>query len=739
MSRSRTPSASPETPPANPRGVGINGPAVLAGIATSLLLTRCFVPAESAAQGDTLWITSLWLLLGAVAPFFPRSTAAVRPDRLDSALMLWIGFQVLSALVLVHGATGERRLAMNLLWEWLAIAVSWFVFRYRVPGSAQRILVPALLTTGIVLAGYGIFQNRVEHPRLVARYGPLFDRLHAATGTEAAALRQQLGREGIPTEGPAQVLFEKRFRDSQEPIGLFALANTFGGLLAVCLVLVIAQAFRSERSFRQTARWAAAAGVIAFCLLLTKSRTAWVGTTVGIVGIVLQERAAVLRSVLVKTAGLVLLSVLVLTPILLSLGALDQQVLTEAPKSLAYRIQYWQATGRLIADYPLLGVAPGNFRQHYLRYKLPEASEEIADPHNLILETAATGGLVSAAALMAFLALTLFRLPRIATEEIPADARSVDPAWWIVLATGGGAFIAFAGLLMTAGIWEDRLLILGVIWPCVAWAFRPARPGDARAPAWAGLLALIVHLLGAGGIGMPGIAQLIVVLAAVCQPALPSTLAVQRRCTTRNLAVSALALLLLAGLSWDGGRAVAARRSLEAGIQTGWSPDPSNMDPTRAAFERATEQDPWSAEPWRLLAEWTLPRIPANESWQTGVDLLKEVLARDPVNSWTPRMLSLLAMREWETTRKPQAATEAVTWARQATQRYPTSSQLAAELAIALEAAGDAAGAVAAAQRALQQDDLTKHYGHVDRYLPPALRQRMQGLAEDPSRTPSTP
>ena len=39
----------------------------------------------------------------------------------------------------------------------------------------------------------------------------------------------------------------------------------------------------------------------------------------------------------------------------------------------------------------LLGVGPGNFRQHYLQFKLPQSSEEIADPHNLNIQLEING------------------------------------------------------------------------------------------------------------------------------------------------------------------------------------------------------------------------------------------------------------------------------------------------------------------------------------------------------------
>ncbi len=64
----------------------------------------------------------------------------------------------------------------------------------------------------------------------------------------------------------------------------------------------------------------------------------------------------------------------------------------------------------MIAEHPLLGCGPGNFKNAYTAYKLPEASEEVADPHNFVLEIWATAGtltmLVFVAALGGFFWVT---------------------------------------------------------------------------------------------------------------------------------------------------------------------------------------------------------------------------------------------------------------------------------------------------------------------------------------------
>ena len=55
-------------------------------------------------------------------------------------------------------------------------------------------------------------------------------------------------------------------------------------------------------------------------------------------------------------------------------GGLDRFVVTEAGKSLEYRREYWIGAWGVIQEHPLVGVGPGNFRQHYLAHKLAKSS-----------------------------------------------------------------------------------------------------------------------------------------------------------------------------------------------------------------------------------------------------------------------------------------------------------------------------------------------------------------------------
>lgn len=726
------------------------------GLLMAAFFVRFYLPAESAAQGDTLWIAALGIICGLVGVVAARGkvTAAFRWDWRDAAVAVWIGGQVAAGLWVVFG-TGDKRAAINMIWEWAGVGMIWLSLRCAlVEESLRRSVVLALIVTGTVISGLGLYQHYVSQPQVVAEFGPLFDQLRA--GNDSVAIRQKLARAGIPTEEPGLTLFEKRLRDSREPLGLFALANTLGGFLAVCLVLSLGQilaAARLREGWSRMLPWLTIVGTIGWCLLLTKSRTAWIGCIVGIAVLVASRFRFSPRSRNWLIGGVVTTGLL--AALLFRFGGLDRQVLSEAPKSLSYRLQYWQATCRMIADHPWAGVGPGNFRQHYLRYKLPAASEEIADPHNLFFDVAATGGVFSLAGLVAFLVLVgvpRVRRPRAAGTESPAEESVRGPetksgvppgvacppvrsvAFWCAGAAGP---IAFVSLLCFAGEWEDRLLILTVVWLAIAWVVSTIRPGvvpqqeDFLSP-FAALATLCVHLLGAGGIAMPAISQLLLALAAIS--ARTAACAVPRACSPRRglavrLAVAGVLLLAFTGListalrpdarlRWWMQRADASLAGAEGGERV-----------AQECYRQAAEADPLSPEPWRHQFELASAREnQSNESFETAVKQLREVMARDPVNFWGPRAMGKLWLARWRTTHEINDAKESVIWLRRAHQSYPTNAELLAELAFGLQAAGEGKESVAAAQAAIRQDEIYRKNGHVDRYLSRDTLIRLQQL-----------
>src|SRR5262249_1649890 len=138
-------------------------------------------------------------------------------------------------------------------------------------------------------------------------------------------------------------------------------------------------------------------------LILTQSRTAYVGMVVQLILLSvfygrwfvssMRARASSIRLAAVGLGVFAVIGGIIF--VAWQRGKIDELVFTQAAKSLEYRKQYWQATVQLIRDHAWTGTGPGNFRGHYLRYKLAESSEEIADPHNMVLEVIATSGVVA--------------------------------------------------------------------------------------------------------------------------------------------------------------------------------------------------------------------------------------------------------------------------------------------------------------------------------------------------------
>jgi tetratricopeptide (TPR) repeat protein len=414
-------------------------------------------------------------------------------------------------------------------------------------------------------------------------------------------------------------------------------------------------------------------------------------------------------------------------------GGLDRQVFTEASKSLGYRGQYWQSTMRMIADRPLVGCGPGNFKSAYTRYKLPEASEEIADPHNFLLEVWATAGTPAVLALVALLGVFAWRIVRAEqarsnpihrVEEDRTNAVTTNgPEQPGFVAAGGIAGLVLAVPLGMVTAAPPGLAVLwlglpaaaaagGLLWP---WIQRGRLP--AALPA-VGAAVLLVNLLAAGGIGFPGVAGTLWLLLAVglnaAEPE-PSQ-------TVPRLAGAAAAVFVLAmGVSCYTtayGPVMVARGRVQAALR----------DPARAGQHllEAAEADPLGAEPWKQVAALLFAR------WQEEPD--KELLDNfekcvDAAASLEPNSAAThfqigrwydLAFRQAGEKSELDKAIEAY---RRAVELYPTRTLYRARLALALKAAGDGPGSEEQAAEALRLDALTPHK---DKKLPAELRQKLE-------------
>lgn len=144
---------------------------------------------------------------------------------------------------------------------------------------------------------------------------------------------------------------------------------------------------------------------LALCLYLTYSRGAWLlGLPAALIFIGMMRG----RRGRIVAAGALAVAILALAPILHTPRVTSLLTLGSGTNFL--RLVLWEGTARMIAANPIFGVGLGNFMRHYPRHMLPEGGHEpvVFHPHNLLLDTWTSMGLVGIAALT-WLQVAFFR------------------------------------------------------------------------------------------------------------------------------------------------------------------------------------------------------------------------------------------------------------------------------------------------------------------------------------------
>jgi O-antigen ligase len=729
-------------------------PLLLAGM-TALLVARPLYPSESAAaQGDGLPMVMLWLALAALWLLggIGRKRTAIRFGPVDAAVLVLVAWQAFAAAYAVR--YGSPRPALNMLWEWVGAGTMFFVARQliREPGEA-RAVVAVMLSLMAAISVYGMYQSAIEMPARQRDY--------------AANPEGQLRANGLdyPRGSPAREVFERRLAN-REPTGTFALTNSLAAALAPWLVVGLWLVAAAWPGRWRTAAWLMCLVPIAVCLVLTKSRSGYVAVAVGVVWLAVSR----LRIRPRWFVAAVLLVGMAASAVVFS--GIAKAPLARAVTSFGFRLQYWQATLRMIADRPLLGCGPGNFQDVYTQYKLPEASEEVTDPHNFMLEVWATAGTPALVALAAGLGLFATRLCRerppwrsLPPTERPepragaphsADGterhgkerhgvRSLQPASphaWIAIFIGALAgFLISKPLGMISNAPPSTLAIvfglpvaaicLGALIPWVRHgAFPPAVTG-------AGLAVLLIDLLTTGGIGIPAVAQslwLFLVLGLnVLDLSDLARSAAQPRSAPRGVVILLLAICI--GLSYACNRTSYTR---VLPCQSDWrSAVSESLAGKRQSaldlMQRAVEADPLSADAAGFLSElyletWLANLDPADYEDFKRYDTLARRLAPEAAPIW--RASADRYRRAFEKANvlgqhlQPQAIEKAVEVARQTVKLYPTSAADCAALAMIYKLAGDEVSYRHEAEIALELD---RRMPHQDKKLPDEVRRRLEG------------
>lgn len=746
----------------------------------SLLMASSLWVAEEAINGQGLHLVVLWfgLLIVAGLRLWQRDGLTVpRWSLADAGVgLLFLGHAVSTLWVFL--VQGDRRSAMNLTIEWGGLAAAWCLLRTLVatPSSDGKRMSAAisemLLAVAVGLACFGLWQHHVFYRQASQEYLAARKELDEALKSntpgglsKASQLVAEFRRQGIPLDGPARQLWENRLLHSTEPLGPFALTNTLAGLLASAFVLQAGLLIRllgnrDRKSLRTIGVWVFQAILLLYCLVLTKSRSAWCGAFVGIVIVlIMRSRAAVIGTTLrwLLTGGFVAGILVVIVGLF---GGIDRQVILESPRSLQFRLFYWTGTLEMLAEHPVFGAGPGNFRQLYLPYKAVESSEEIRDPHNIILDAWSSSGLIGLAG-FGLLCVCLVRYVRTdgrTSEQTTRFVRTGRLAMWSTIV----GFLLHFGWEWVSGRsadfeWPRLLLLSGGLLPLVR---GPVAIDGGRGCWIPAAAALLVHLLAAGGFEMPVVMLMLLVFTglSVSDTVIPTSSAMDSNAELpplrSGMMVAALGMAGIVVTCLYGLHPVVEADRLLAAAQSDAERFPNSSQVFRS-FAESAKADPWAVLPRQRFAETLSYKLRelqylSRQSENSGDDFRQQLETRaselqEPALSACEDLISvdrrglsgflvrsecLQALADILGDRKllEQAAQNQVV----VSQRNPTASDVWLRLAELHQKCGNMESASQAAVRALEIDEINHAWGHQDQYLSADNVRILKALAASP-------
>lgn len=622
---------------ADVRHAVLNPLSIAAAMFSGAIVYLAYFPNDSVSveRGDALWFTFLTMIIGAVCVAFGTRVGAWSRGSV-AELVLRFGpwclavWMMLAAWGTSSGAspTGNLRSATNEGWFWFAAAAMFVSARVLSESLAfRRAVTTLMMVSAFGLAVYGLHQYFVSLPEMRLQYQENPERVLELAGWDA------------PEGSSERMVFENRLLDGG-PTGTFALANSLAAILLVGVVAGVG-VIRRRMGPWTVVQWVAASLVVVVCLgslLSTRSRSATLAMLVGI-GLVLAVssiRGRNKRGLWIAIGAVACLGVVIIAA-LATIG--NREWFEEAPASLAFRFQYWRSTWQLVIDHPWFGAGPGNFKALYEQYREASAHEQIAEPHNLFVETLASGGFVGLGLLITVMVAAVFRVASYSISS-PSEAAQTpvnpdeqdanegevvdDRDRWAWL----GVAISFV-LVWLLGMASRQLpdfeasfwavpssLALGF----VLWGIIKRMPGQAIDQIWCvAVVALGIHLMAAGGWTVPGVAivlwlgggiltrqspavtefateSVIVGAAESVAASVPSSRASRFRFQAIALIVGLILVSILYTLSI---RPVNERQRLMMAASTARQPQQRRM-----ILEQAVQADPWSTDAVLWLTDW---------------------------------------------------------------------------------------------------------------------------------------
>ncbi|MCA8986104.1 MAG: O-antigen ligase family protein [Planctomycetaceae bacterium] len=724
-----------------------------------IVFSQLFVPPEGLGMGNLVLIQTAWFALLALwAAFrlkFGNENERIAFDEIDLLLVLLSGLPLLGWTGRFLSG-GDLQTGVYHVLGWLMTGSVILLFRRWLPRFGWGLPLALLIAGGLTAGGMGVWQNRVFYPQTSAEISPLVEQYEsliqigngtAESGLSETQLRQKSELErrltelGVPLDTRSLRMFLQRLRDSREPFGFFALANTLGGYLScITLLLIGIIVFRWQavqtKAFWKTILLVGMAVLIFYCLLLTKSRTALLALIAGVLLFFSLQWAsshARGRDVLLGGAGLAGGAGLLLLLACLT-GGIDVEVFSESNLSVRYRLEYWQATWAMLQDHFWLGTGPGNFRQFYVGDQLPQSSEEILDPHQFWLEAWSTGGILNLIVWLAVCGLFLYRMifqsekqkPEILSESISKRQAGIAAVCSVIIAN------------LLAPPETARFLEEVFIWSCLAggaavlWVVLTSEISLQKTLLMSAAAVLMIHLQAAGGFAMPLIVQLLLLLS-VGNLAVQERAVVTHRMTYRIAAAVAFVLLLV---TIRGG----VQPRLAESAATARLTSSRSLDRSLNLLNEWAEVDSWNAEPWIQMAG-LLEREGGGQSSQAllekAYEFETEAIQRDPysyrLHSSAARIKRRKAMLS-EAAGDLQAAAYHISIA---IELAPTAVNLYVVAAQILEQQGNAPEAATAARKGLELEQINRAAGHSDRWLLEADRRILEKLAGNSAELPT--
>lgn len=698
-----------------------------AALVGMLLVWAVLTPADSVSvyTGETLPQNLCWLLAGLLGAGAVSLGSGANPAA--SWRVQVAGYAAVIWLIIVTWLAGlhdNPRIAWNGFWQVVSLVVCYLTVARLAVGNRSRAAIVSIVVCGsLALAVHGLHQVNVSMPRDRETYLADPDSMLQAIGIAA------------PEGSAERRRFEDRLLRSNEPYATFALANSLGTNLSAGMVIVFAIGLLFVQdpslSISRHARWRAfAVGVggaaIASTLLLTRSKAAYAAFAAAMLYWFIVSRSSSgrgLSKLQFRVGGFVFIG-------LAGSGALwlfwqDRLVFSEAYYSLSFRFEYWAATLKMLSEHWLTGIGLGNFQAYYPAYKLELASETVADPHNWILDIAATMSVPIAILVVVWVAKKLL-MPMLEDgvsgnsdlrEEEVAEGERIDRLISKCLIGGAavGGAVCMMLLRMLVGIdeqalvgsWLIAVVVCWVLWPYI---FHLVATKSIAVPA--AVFSVFVGLLATGswqssGIAVPTLALLVVANSNVKTEAATKT---QR---LMQWTVPAAALILFIVQSW---MPVTNCWSFEQQMALATSAD------RQISFvEKAADADPLDTRPLQWKADLAVRRAmgsPADQFDRMAHQAATEVekwLQRDSTRflNWFragEQMLQLASVARRIGQPEESWLKKSVDYFETAANRHPTSAKLQIQVAIASKIYGDNAKSSTFLAEAERLSAATPHY-----------------------------